>query len=151
MSKLARDNRNRDLGLIHQAKGKLLEAGVFQSDDDYRAMLMAQAKVSSSAELDFTGRQRVLKHLRSLGYAGSNRVKAKRTALTPQERLMWSLWQQLADAKVVNDRRMSALVAYAKRQTGVERLEWLKPRQVDLVIESLKQWLGRVPAGGTAA
>jgi phage-related protein len=38
---------------------------------------------------------------------------------------------------------MSALVAFAKRQTGVERLEWLQPKQEDLVIESLKRWLGR--------
>ena len=41
---------------------------------------------------------------------------------------------------------MSALVAFAKRQTGVERLEWLKSRQEDLVIESLKQWLHRSQA-----
>ena len=54
---------------------------------------------------------------------------------------MWSLWQQLAGAGAVNNRRMPALVAWVKRQTGVDRLEWLTPAQDALVIESLKRWL----------
>jgi len=38
---------------------------------------------------------------------------------------------------------MSALAAFAQRQTGVSRLEWLNARQEHLVIESLKAWLKR--------
>jgi hypothetical protein len=56
---------------------------------------------------------------------------------------MWSLWQQLADAGVAESRKMPALVAFAHRQTGLDRLEWLQPAQEDLVIESLKAWLRR--------
>ena len=56
---------------------------------------------------------------------------------------MWSLWMQLADAGQVDERSMAALGAFAKRQTGVDRLDWLNGRQEDLVIESLKQWLRR--------
>ena len=103
---------------------------------------------SVEAALDFTGRKRFLDHLRQCGFVNSatKSRKAVSGALTGPQRKMFSLWQQLADAKVVEDRRMSALVAFAKRQTGVERLEWLKSKQEDLLIESLKQWLHRSQA-----
>ena len=61
--------------------------------------------------------------------------------LTPVQRKMWSLWQQLADAGLVDNRKMPALLAFVKRQTAVERLEWLNAKQEDLVVESLKKWL----------
>ena len=54
---------------------------------------------------------------------------------------MWSLWMQLADCGLVHDRTMQALVAFAKRQTGVDRLEWLNKPQGAAVIDSMKQWL----------
>ena len=145
MSKLARDNRNRDLGQIHAAKKQLTDAGIFQSDDDYRAMLWSQARVHSAADLDHAGRRKVLDHLRALGAGASDKAK-KRKALTAKQRLMWSLWQQLADAKLVTDRRMPALVAFVKRQTGVDRLEWLTGPQEDLAVESLKAWMRREAA-----
>jgi hypothetical protein len=56
---------------------------------------------------------------------------------------MWSLWQQLADAGKIQDRKMPALMVFIERQTGVARLEWLTPKQDDLVIESLKAFVKR--------
>lgn len=132
--------------MIHMAKAELLRSGKFQSDDDYRAMLWTQARVKSAADLDHAGRQTVLAYLRGMGFntgKGSSRAKAVRAPLTASQKLMWSLWQQLADAGKVEGRKMQALMAYVKRQTGVERLEWLTKPQESLVIESLKQWLGR--------
>jgi hypothetical protein len=147
VSKLARDNRNRDLGTIHLAKKELMQAGRFLSDDDYRAMLWTQARVRSAADLDHAGRRKVIEHLKSLGFNASTRrggAHQVRGRLTPKQKLCWSLWQQLADANAVNDRTMKALAAYVARQTGVQRVEWLNAAQEDLVIESLKQWLGRL-------
>lgn len=151
MSKIARDNRNRDLGQIHLAKKTLTEAGVFQTDEDYRQMLRAQAGVDSSARLDFAGRRRVLAHMHSLVPASVSKPKPTQPPLTAKQKLMWSLWQQLADAKVVTNRRMPALQAFVKRQTGVDRLEWLTGAQEDLVVESLKEWLNRLPSRPRAA
>jgi len=89
-----------------------------------------------------------LAHLAKCGWvdgrkaaAGSSRPVRK--ALTAPQKKMWSLWQQLADDGLVNNRKMPALLAYVQRQTQVDRLEWLKPAQEDLVIESLKRWLSR--------
>lgn len=139
--------RKADLAAIHIAKKQL-----GWDDAMYRDILWTVCRVKSSGELDFTGRKRFLEHLRQCGFvnaqtrrgtAAGRPRRAVSGELSPQQRLMFSLWQQLADAGLVHERRMSALVAYAKRQTGVERLEWLKPKQEDLVIESLKKWLAR--------
>ena len=135
--------RKADLAAIHIAKKQL-----GWDEEFYRDLLWTVCRVKSSGDLDFTGRKRFLDHLRQCGFVNSatKSRKAVSGALTGPQRKMFSLWQQLADAKVVEDRRMSALVAFAKRQTGVERLEWLKSKQEDLLIESLKQWLHRSQA-----
>jgi phage gp16-like protein len=147
--------RRADLAAIHIAKKELR-----WDDDMYRDVLFTVCRVRSAGELDFTGRKRFLAHLRACGWSGGTKAPAAakkaatrpvRAPLTPTQRKLWSLWQQLADAGLVNDRTMPALVAWVKRTTGVERLEWLKPRQQDLAIEAAKQWLDRAPAAGGKA
>jgi phage gp16-like protein len=76
MSKLARDHRNTDLAKIHVAKKQLS-----MSDEDYRAMLWTQGRVTSSGDLDHAGRQRVLDHLKACGFkpaASDNTKRPKR-------------------------------------------------------------------------
>jgi phage gp16-like protein len=137
--------RKADLAAIHIAKKSL-----GWDDETYRDILWTVCRVKSSADLDFTGRKRFLDHLRQCGFVNPARPRKAAVAgqLTPVQRKMFSLWQQLADAGKVTERRMSALAAYAKRQTGVDRLEWLNGRQEDLVIESLKRWLARAEGAG---
>ncbi|URI06650.1 DUF3164 family protein [Aquincola tertiaricarbonis] len=121
-------------------------------DDHYRDVMWAVCTVRSSAELDHTGRARFLAHLQAClraqkPAAGAHaRTPAARPITGPlsgPQRLMWSLWQQLADAGLVKHRGMSSLMRYAERQTSVARLEWLNSAQEELVIESLKLWLKR--------
>lgn len=134
--------RKADLAAIHIA---IKDLG--WDDAFYRSILWSVCRVKSSAELDFTGRKRLMDHMRKCGWQGRGGVrsftdrKPVRQPLTPVQRKMWSLWQQLADAGLVDNRRMPALQAFATRQTGVERLEWLNGAQEDLVLESLKAWL----------
>ena len=142
--------RQADLAAIHIAKKRLN-----WDDSTYRDVMFSVCRVRSSADLDFTGRKRFLAHLqtcvRQLGLVEPPR-RAPRApsrnpeALKPTQAKMWSLWMQLADAELVEDRTMAALRAFAKRQTGVDQLDWLNRRQEDLVIESLKQWLSREEA-----
>lgn len=138
-----RDDRRNDLAVIHIARKAL-----GWSDEHYRDVLWTVCRVKSSAELDMAGRLRWIEHLRKCGWTGrGGRTRPAQAAkpisepLTPRQRLMWSLWQQLVDAGAVENRRMPALVAWAKRQTGVDQLEWLNDAQEALVIESLKRWL----------
>ncbi len=65
------DRRRRDLAKIHLAKKQL---GL--DDDTYRDMLWAVARVRSSADLDFTGLQRVLAHLQSRGFKSAPAKRA---------------------------------------------------------------------------
>lgn len=139
--------RRADLAAIHIAKARLR-----WDDGTYRDVLFSVCRVKSSAQLDFTGRKRFLAHLQacvrqmapSLAPSPVRRATARNpTPLKPTQAKMWSLWMELADAEKVEHRTMAALTAFAKRQTGVDHLDWLNGRQEDLVIESLKAWLAR--------
>lgn len=136
--------RKRDLARIHQGK-----AALGWDDDTYRALLRQVCGVDSAAKLDAAGRARFLEHLAKCGWrqapAAAPADRPVRKALTRPQRLMWSLWQQLADAKLVENRRMPALLAFVSRTTGVDRLEWLNGQQETMVIEALKLWLARRP------
>jgi len=70
--------------------------------------------------------------------------RAARPSLTLEQRKVWSLWQQLADAGAVQSRKSAALMAWVQRQVGIDRLEWLHGKQAEMAIESLKLWLDRV-------
>lgn len=140
-TKAARPARNGDLAAIHMAKAQLQ-----LSDDEYRDLMATVCNgIRSAAELDWTGRRRFLAHLQAClkHQAPQGPAKHIRAPLTPAQRLMWSLWMRLADAGLVGDRTMKALEAFAQRQTGVERLQWLNKQQEDLVILSLKAWIKR--------
>lgn len=143
----ASKGRQLDLAKIHMAKKALA-----WDDSTYRDILWTVCQVRSAGDLDFAGRKRFLAHLAKCGWAEGRKgpaaaSKPVRKALTRPQKKMWSLWQQLADAGMVDNRKMPALLAYVQRQTHVDRLEWLTPAQEDLVIESLKRWLARKPGG----
>lgn len=135
------DQRETDLARIHIMKKEL---GL--TTDEYRDVMATVCNgIRSSAELDITSRQRFLRHLetcRSLAKPAPSRPVP--APLTKPQRLMWSLWQQLADRKAIEKRSMKALLAYIERQTGVAQLTWLNGAQEDLVIESMKKWLKRL-------
>src|SRR3712207_2796352 len=57
------DTRKRELAQIHIAKKEL---GL--DDETYRDMLWSIGRVRSSGDLDFTGRKKVLAHLKSRGF-----------------------------------------------------------------------------------
>jgi hypothetical protein len=144
--------RSGDLAAIHIAKAKL---GL--GDDEYRDLMATVCSgVRSAAELDWTGRRRFLAHLQAclrqqpqLGRgAGELHIK---DPLTPTQRLMWATWMKLADAGLVRERSMAAIEAFARAQTGVDRLAWLNDRQQELVVERMKQWLKRGNGGPEAS
>lgn len=132
--------RRADLAAIHVIKKALA-----WDDDTYRDIMFTVCRTRSAGELDFAGRKRFLAHLMACqeqkGIAG--RQKAVKTPWTRQQRLLWSLWQQLADAGLVESRDRKALDAWVHRQCGVDRLEWLTDAQIDLAITSAKGWIKR--------
>lgn len=130
--------RKADLAAIHMAK-----ASLGWSDEEYRDILQTVCSVRSSALLDFAGRKRFLAHLRACGYVNAKRGARSVSEWSPKQRLVWSLWQKLADAGRVNERNRAALDAWLQHHVGPQRLEWLNGPQQDQAIAMLKQWMVR--------
>lgn len=127
-------NRLRTLRAIRHKAGELLD------DAAYRAILQRCAGVDSSTKIRSLAKaDAVLDEFRRLGIG----APPARPQLTPMQKKMWALWQQLADAGRVNNRTMAGLLGFVKRQTGVEVLSWLTWPQESRIIESLKRWLYR--------
>lgn len=133
-------SRRADLAAIHMAKKALA-----WDDSTYRDIMFTVCRVRSSANMDFTGRKTFLEHLRKCQSQMGIKPRGdfQRTPWSPPLRALWSRWQQLADAGLVKERSRDALQAWVKRQTGVDRLEWLTTHQLDLVLGSAKKWLAR--------
>jgi len=125
------------------------------SDDEYHDLVGNLFDgIRSSTDLAAPQRRTLIDHLvrlqRAAGAATAPAKAASLPPLSPRQRKMFSLWQQLADAGRVHERGMPALQSWVARHTGVDRWEWLNSHQEDTVIESLKRWLQR-PAGVAAA
>jgi hypothetical protein len=145
--KPASDARKRDQQRIHIIRGQ-----VGMSLDEYHDLIGALFDGKrSSRELDTAQRQRLVAHMEGVArrYGGAA-ARPARTPLTPHQKKMFSLWQQLADAGLVRERGMPALRKYITRQTQVQRMEWLNSHQEVTVIESLKRWLSRGAEVGSA-
>ena len=122
------DTRARELGMIHVAKKQLK-----LDDDAYRAMLWSVARVHSSADLDATGREAVIAHLKARGFrvaAGSKRrpkPPADRAALVAKIRAL------LIDA----GRPDTYADGIARNMFAVERFEWCEPDQLRRIVAAL--------------
>jgi phage gp16-like protein len=129
--------RDREIKLIHIAKRDL------QLDDEtYRAMLWSVARVRSAKDLDFTGRKKVLDHLKARGF----KVKvapANKDASDAQYRLIRALWSELHATGKVQHNTDQAVRAYIKRMSGVADFKFMNGFQINTVIESLKLWSKR--------
>jgi len=140
-SQTSADIRKRELAQIHVAKTQL---GL--DDGTYRAMLWTVARVKSAADLDWSGRKKVLDHLKSKGFKIKPGKKSKATrplASDDQSKMIRGLWLELHDYGYVENPAESALAAFVKRMTGVDALQWLNSIQASKVIEDLKKWLAR--------
>ena len=135
--------KNQLIKLIHVAKRSLA-----MEDEDYRAMLQAQTGKTSCSGMSMSELEKVAEHLRRRGFEERPGAKAK-TKKQPladdaQSKKIRALWLTLRDMRALSDSSEAALAAFVKRQTKVERLEWLNGYQAGLVIESLKRWIHRL-------
>lgn len=78
------------------------------------------------------------------GFRVKQKPSARPLADDPQSKKIRALWLDLHQLGAVRDPSEASLAAYAKRQTGVEALQWLSSDQASQVIEALKQWRRRV-------
>lgn len=139
------DRRRRDLAKIHVAKKQL---GI--DDDTYREMLWAVARVRSSADLDYTGLQKVLAHLTSRGFkaAQGRRPHPGRPAnINSEDRgpLLRKIEALLTDAH----REWEYAHSMARRMFHVEHCQFCEPEQLHaLVVALVKDQRRRGRIGG---
>lgn len=128
---------------LRTLRGIRHKAGEQLDDVSYREILQRCAGVTSSTQIRSVAKaDAVLHEFRRLGIG----TPPPRPNLTAMQKKMWSLWQQLADAGLVKNRKMAGLLAFVQRQTGVEAkagLSWMTWAQEHAVVESLKRWLAR--------
>jgi phage gp16-like protein len=134
------------LAKVHLARKEL---GLAEAD--YRAVLYRVTQHESAGALSDAQLETVIAEFKRLGWqqrcstktgSGSDlkvgRASATRPADHPAARKARSLWISLAQLGVVRDSRESALEAFARRQLGVDRLQWADQAQVYKLTEALK-------------
>lgn len=135
-------NRRAELAKVH-----ILKKELNLSEDEYRDLMTTVCGVSSSADLDASGREKFIAHLlrlrSAMKFPSPGKKQAVRKKLSPRVGKIFSLWQQLYEAGKVGNRTYKALETWVQGQTKVDKLEWLTAPQQDQCIESLKKWLER--------
>lgn len=145
------DNRARLIKLVHVGRREL------KLDEDlYRNILLTKGGANSAADMNAAQLQCVVDEFKRLGFKVANKAKVsgqvlvagRRTGIASvklaadaQSRKARAMWLTLHAIGQVRDPSEAALLAYAKRQCKVDRLEWV--RDTIPLLESLKAWLLR--------
>ena len=127
------------IAAIHVAKKSL---GL--DDDTYRAKLARLTGKSSVKDMTEAERQKVLTVFRNDGFRPIE-GKTQATGLTGKyAKKLQSLWIAAYNLGVVRDRRDDALLAFVKRQTGLDHTRFLHyADDARAAIEAMKGWLKR--------
>lgn len=124
------DRRRRDMAVIHIAMKQL-----GMDDATYRAMLWAVARVETSKDLDYTGLQRVIDHLKKRGFKSRHgrkpKVSADRTAQLAKIEAL------LTDAGRPWTYITAGRPSLVKRICRVEQIEWANSEQLAKLIAAL--------------
>ena len=115
------------------------------TDDDWRARLARDFRVTSTKDLSSSAAGRLLDEFRSGSKAVGKPLAAGAKQLTgpfaPKLRALWITGWQLG---VVHDRTDKAMLAFVERQTGIENTRFLRDAgAARAAIEGLKAWIGR--------
>lgn len=123
---------------IHVAKKQL---GL--DDDTYRAKLSNITGKTSTKAMSEAERQKVLTVLRNEGFKPSSSAPQKGLAGKFAKKLQ-ALWIAGYNLGVINDRTDAALLAFVKKQTGLDHTRFLHyADDARAAIEALKAWLKR--------
>ena len=126
------------LAAIHVAKKQL---GL--DDDTYRALLMRETGKTSAGDMTEAERARVVEAFRRQGFRSA--LKGVRKALTGKYAgKLQALWIGAYNLGIVRNRDDAALIAFVKRQAGVDHVRFLHdPADGAKAIEALKGWMAR--------
>lgn len=116
-------------------------------DDTYRAKLVRITGKPSAKDMTEDERQKVLTVFRNEGFASVSRARRAdgRQKLTGKfAKKLQALWIAAWNLGIVRERDDAALVAFVKRQTGIEHARFLiYAEDASRAIEALKSWIRR--------
>lgn len=125
MLQMKKDTRSADLAMIHIAKKAL---GL--DDETYRSMLFTVARVTSSRELDYSGRIAVLNHMKARGWKTTSSAPDVAKA---KQALIGKIGALLADMQL----SWAYADGIAKQMYKREKLQWCKPPELRGIITAL--------------
>lgn len=96
------------------------------------------AGACSDAQLD-----QLLAEFRRMGWKPAKGQAGGKPSGKPHVRKVFALWADMCRAGIPDHPDRAALVAFVKRQTGVDNPEWLTAEQANQVTEGLKAWQRR--------
>ena len=139
--------RKKEITLIH-----VLSTQIGLDEETRRGLMVKITGKSSSKELTWQERKRVIDHLKASGAkvttprkAGAARPAApsRRLDTGGESSKVRALWLGLHELGVVRDASESALAAYVKRIAKVDDLAFCTPAMLTTLIETLKKWIMR--------
>ena len=125
----AADFRRAELARIHLAKKDLC-----LDDDTYRDILWTICRVRSAADLDSTGRFKVINHFKSLGWRPTRKSRRKPRVTGDKTALMNKLEALLADNKLP----WAYADGMARRMFRSDRVAWLNADQLHKLVAALQ-------------
>lgn len=140
----AKLQRKKELAIIHMAKSDL-----GMSRDDYEFVLLEVTGKSSAADLDVREREKLIKHFKTKGFQIKSKKQPinKRIQKTSEGMKVVALWQMLHELGAVKNPSDEALLAYVKRITKSDAMQWINGNQTETLIETLKKWALRFLPG----
>lgn len=135
------------------AKVHLAKKDLRLDDETYRDVLERITGRRSSAECSVGELETLVAHFRAQGFvpkvvgggkSGTASVPARRRAADhPVAKKARAMWISLHQLGVVENPSEQALEAFAKRQLGVERMQWMDQSLGYKLVEALKDWAKR--------
>lgn len=130
------------IAAIHVAKKAL---GL--DDDTYRAKMMNIVGKSSAKDMTENERQKVLTVFRNEGFqpkAADRRADGRQKLTGKYAKKLQALWIAAWNLGLVDNRDDRALLAFVKRQTGIDHTRFLAYHDdATRAIEGLKSWISR--------
>lgn len=135
------------LAKVHVARKHL---GIFE--DDYRELLRRTTGRSSARDCTVRQLEQMMREFARLGFRPRSPTTQRRRGEKQASQKVRAMWISLHQLGVIADPSELALAIFAKRQLGVERLQWADQSQAFRLIEALKAmaerhgWKQAVPA-----
>lgn len=117
------------------------ECGV--DDTTFNAILLGQVGKESAKDITWSGVEACVSEMRKYQPAAKREEKERDwrpAAASPHVRKIYKLWGILLKGGIVEARYPDGFV---ERMTGKKRAEWLVPKQANVVIEALIDWIKR--------